>query len=53
MELKTALQQLMVYVFSLMADKSNYEEIICQVRDWISQLPNYLKALWPDSLCES
>jgi hypothetical protein len=52
-DLKTALRQLMVYVFSLMANKPNYEDIICQVRDWISQLPNYLKVLWPDPLCES
>jgi hypothetical protein len=53
MDLKTALRQLMVYVFSLMVNKPNYEGIICQVRDWINQLPNYLKALWPDPLCES
>jgi hypothetical protein len=53
MDVKTALQQLMVYVFSLIVKKSNQEEIICQVLDWISKLPNYLKALWPVPLCES
>ena len=53
MDLKTALQQLMVYVFSLMANKSMQQEVFCQVRDWVRQLPNYLKALWPNLLCES
>jgi hypothetical protein len=53
MDLKTALQQLMIYVFSLLANKSTQEDFICQVLDWISQLPNYLKALWPVSLCDS
>ena len=53
MDLKTALQQLMIYVFSLIMNKANPEEIICQVLDWISQLPNYLKSLWPVPLCES
>jgi hypothetical protein len=53
MDVKTALQQLMIYVFSLIVKKANQEEIICQVLDWISQLPNYLKALWPAPLCES
>jgi hypothetical protein len=53
MDLKTALQQLMIFVFSLIMNKVNQEEIICQVFDWISQLPNYLKSLWPVPLCES
>ena len=53
MDLKTALRQLMAYVFSLIANPSNGEEIICQVREWISQMPNYIRALWPDPLCES
>jgi hypothetical protein len=53
MDLKTALQQLMVYAFSLMANKSMQQEVFCQVRDWVRQLPNYLKALWPNLLCES
>jgi hypothetical protein len=53
MDVKTALQQLMIYVFSLIVDKANQEKIICQVLDWISQLPNYLKALWPVTLWSS
>jgi hypothetical protein len=53
MDLMSALRQLLIFVFSLMSNKTNHEDIICQVRDWISQLPNYIKALWPDSLCES
>ena len=53
MDLKTALRQLMIYVFSLISKKSNQEDIFCQVLDWVSQLPSYIKALWPISLCES
>jgi hypothetical protein len=53
MDLKTALQQLMLYVFSLIVNKYNQEKIICQALDWIRQFPNYIRALWPDSLCES
>ena len=53
MDLKTALRQLMVFVFLLMSGNSNHAELFCQVLDWISQLPSYIKALWPFSLCES
>jgi hypothetical protein len=53
MALMTAMRQLMVYVFSLMSDKSAQQEVVCQVYDWIEQLPSYIKALWPLSLCES
>ena len=53
MDLKIALRQLMVFAFILMSDRSNREEVACQVLDWISQLPNWIKALWPVSLCES
>jgi hypothetical protein len=52
-DLKTALQQLMVYVFSLISNMPDQKEIACQVLDWIGQLPNWIKALWPVSLCES
>ena len=53
MDLKTALQQLMVYAFSLTGSNFNHKEIICQLHDWIRQLPSYIKDLWPGSLCES
>ena len=53
LNIKAALRQLMVYVFTLKENKSNQEEIFSQVWDWIAQLPGYLKALWPESLCES
>jgi len=55
MDLKTALRQLMVFVFSLVSNGSNGSnaEVICQILDWISGLPNWLKALWPVSFCES
>ena len=53
MDLMMALQQLMAYVFLLMGDNSSLEQVFCQVRDWIAQLPNWIKALWPVPLCES
>ena len=53
MDLKTALRQLMVYVYSLIYGLSYKEDVACQVLDWIRQLPSYIRALWPDSLCES
>ena len=53
MDLMTALRQLMIFVFMLTANLCDGEEIVCQVRDWIGQLPSYIKALWPDLLCES
>jgi len=52
-DLKTALRQLMIFVFSLITGKHSQSEVVCQVQDWIRQLPNYIKALWPTSLCES
>jgi hypothetical protein len=53
MDLKTALRQLMVFVFSLISDQLNKDETISQIRDWIAQLPSYMKVLCPISLCES
>jgi hypothetical protein len=53
MDLTAALRQLMIYVFALIAKISNQDEIICQVLDWIRQLPAYIRDLWPIPLCES
>jgi hypothetical protein len=49
MDLKTALRQLMVYVFELMSNSSNQHQqvVFCQVLEWISQLPRYIRELWP------
>lgn len=52
-DLKTALRQLMLYVFKLITKSSGQEEIICQVHEWIDQLPLRIKALLPVSICES
>ena len=53
MDLKMALRQLMAFAFLLMSDQTNRKTVIRQVLDWIDQLPNWIKALWPVSLCES
>ena len=53
MDLITALRQLMIFVFALMGKKTNQEEVMCQVFEWFAQLPSYIKALCPFSLCES
>ena len=53
MDLMTALQQLMVFVFALVSTQSRLGDFSCQVLDWVSKLPCYIKALWPLSLCES
>jgi hypothetical protein len=52
-DLKTALRQLMAFVFLLMSGYHDHREVMCQVLDWISQLPNWIKALWSVPLCES
>jgi len=53
MDLMTALRQLMIFAFSMLAKSSNQDQLNCQVIDWVNQLPNYIKALWPVSLCET
>ena len=53
MDLMSALRQLMIFAFSLITKTSHQDELRCQVLDWVKQLPNYIKALWPVSLCES
>jgi len=53
MDLMTALRQLMVFVFSMISNPTGHDTVISQVYDWIQQLPSYIRALWPLSLCES
>jgi len=53
-DLKTALRQLMAFVLDLLTNKSkNSEASLSQLRDWISELPSYIKALFALSGCES
>jgi hypothetical protein len=53
MDLMTALRQLMMFVFTLMSGQSRLDDVFCQVLEWITQLPSYIKDLWPLSPCES
>jgi hypothetical protein len=53
MDLMAALRQLMVFVFALMSGQARLDDVSCQVLDWVSQLPCYIKDLWPLSPCES
>ena len=53
-DLKTALRQLMAFVLDILKNKSkNSEASLSQLRDWISDLPSYIKALLTLSGCES
>jgi len=52
-DLMTALRQLMIFAFSMLTKIPNQDALNCQVIEWIKQLPNYIKALWPISLCET
>lgn len=51
-DLKTALQQLMVFVLGLLKSR-NDEALVCQLHNWISDLPSYIKALFAELRCES
>lgn len=53
-DLKTALESLMLFVLDLLTNKSrNKEELLCQLHNWINALPSYIKALFPELGCES
>jgi hypothetical protein len=52
-DLKTALRQLMAFVFTLLSEKSMSPQALCQVTYWFAQLPGYIKALLPPLRCES
>jgi hypothetical protein len=52
-DLKTALRQLMAFVFTLLSEKSMSPQALCQVTYWFAQLPSYIKALMPPLRCES
>lgn len=53
-DLKTALRQLMAFVQDLLIGKSrDNEALICQLQNWIGELPSYIKALFAQPRCES
>lgn len=53
LDLKTALRQLMVFVLTLLPNKPENSVTLCQLRNWISELPSYIKALFVQLGCES
>jgi len=54
-DLKTALQNLMVFVFDILNRVSNMERtlLFCQLQQWISSFPSHIKALFANLGCES
>lgn len=53
-DLKTALRQLMIFVLDLLTSRyRDNEALLCQLQNWISELPSYIKALFALSGCES
>lgn len=55
LDYQTALQQLMslLLVLSQTKTKKNKTAVFCQLQEWISGLPSYIKGLFGDLSCES
>lgn len=53
LDLKTALRQLMAFVLNVLTDNPEYREPLSQLHKWISELPSYIRALFPQMVCES
>ncbi|MNI88152.1 hypothetical protein D3C73_1454180 [compost metagenome] len=55
LDFQTALQQLMNLFLEMSEAKSkkNKKAVFCQLQDWISSLPSYIKGLFGDLCCES
>jgi len=53
LDLKTALRQLMAFVLDLLPNKPENYESLSQLRNWISELPSYIKVLFAQPRCES
>ena len=55
MDLKSALQHLMVFILTILDKKPRDEKdsILCQLNNWISGFPNYIKGLLANLSCES
>lgn len=47
LDLKSALQRLMAFVLAILPDKPDNAELLRQLQNWISDLPSYIKALFP------
>lgn len=55
LDYQTALQQLMSLFLEMSETKTkkNKTAVFCQLQDWISSLPSYIKGLFGDLSCES
>jgi hypothetical protein len=55
LDFQTALQQLMTLFLEMFqaTTKKNKTSVFCQLQDWISSLPSYIKGLFKDLSCES
>jgi len=53
LDLKTALRQLMAFVLNVLTDNPEYRAPLSQLHKWISELPSYIRALFPQMVCES
>ncbi|SEP02159.1 hypothetical protein SAMN04487895_11793 [Paenibacillus sophorae] len=55
LDFQTALQQLMTLFLEMSqaTTKKNKAAVFCQLQDWISSLPIYIKGLFKDLCCES
>lgn len=55
LDVKTAMQQLMAFFLELMktTTKRSKTSVFCQLQEWISGLPSYIKGLLPNLSCES
>lgn len=53
LDLKTALRQLMAFVLNVLTDNPEYRAPFSQLHKWISELPSYIRALFPQTVCES
>lgn len=55
LDFQTALQQLMRLFLEMAKEKTkkNKTTVFCQLQEWISGLPSYIKGLFGDLSCES
>lgn len=53
LDLKTALRQLMAFVLDLLPAKQENDELLSQLRNWINELPSYIRGLFAQLGCES
>lgn len=53
LDLKTAIRQLMAFVLNLLPNTPGNHESLSQLHEWMSELPSYIKALFPQTRCES